>query len=125
MVSGPHILKNTFIDLVMVNEENFISNIKHYSPIGKSDHETLLFTLYTGLDKSNEQEVDSRFDLNKAKGNFNAMRDSIAEMDWTTTLNGSIDQCWESIKGVILNKMDEYIPKVRIKKTNQKYPQNG
>ena len=104
MVSKPTRVRagqaSNILDLVMVNEENFISNIKHYSPIGKSDHETLLFTLYTGLDKSNEQEVDSRFDLNK--GNYNAMRDSIAELDWTTTLNGSMDQCWESIKGVIL-----------------------
>ena len=106
--------------MYMVNEENFISNIEHYSPIGKSDHETLLFTLYTGLDKSNEQEVDSRFDINK--GNYNAMRDSIAELDWTTTLNGSIDQCWESIKGVILNKMEEYIPTVRIKNKSKISP---
>ena len=104
MVSKPARVRagqaSNILDLIMVNEENFISNIEYYSAIGKSDHETLLFTLCTGIDKSNEQEVDSRFDLNK--GNYNAMRDSIAELDWTTTLNGSIDQCWESIKGVIL-----------------------
>ena len=42
----------------MVNEQNLISSIEHFSPIGKSDHKTLMFTLYTGVDDMNDQEVE-------------------------------------------------------------------
>ena len=31
------------LDLVLVNEEQLVSEIEHYSPIGKSDHDTLFF----------------------------------------------------------------------------------
>ena len=38
---------SNILDLILVNEVIFISEVKHSSPIGKSDHETLTFTLYT------------------------------------------------------------------------------
>ena len=31
------------LDLVLVNEEQLVSEIEQYSPIGKSDNETLMF----------------------------------------------------------------------------------
>ena len=34
------------LDFVIINDVSLISDIEHESPIGKSDHETLFFTLY-------------------------------------------------------------------------------
>ena len=34
------------LDLVIINDVSLISDIEHESQIGKSDHETLFFTLY-------------------------------------------------------------------------------
>ena len=106
----------------MVNEQNLIiSSIECFSPIGKSDHKTVMFTLYTGVDDTNDQEVEFVYELNKGK--YELMRNSVAELDWNRALsNSSVDQCWDMIKSVILNKMEEYIPKVRKKKNSKKSP---
>ena len=34
------------LDLVLISEENLVSDIFHSNPIAKSDNETLLFSLY-------------------------------------------------------------------------------
>ena len=46
----------------MVNEEH-ISNTEHLSPIGKSNHETLVFSLYVCEEKQKEQEQELKYDL--------------------------------------------------------------
>ena len=77
--------------------KNLISSIEHFSPIGKSDHETVMFTLYTGVDDTNDQEVEFVYELNK--GRYELMRNSVAELDWNRALsNSSVDQCWDMIK---------------------------
>ena len=38
--------KSNMLDLIIVNDEDFISTIKHSSPLGNSDHEMLQFSLY-------------------------------------------------------------------------------
>ena len=58
---------SNILDLIMVNEQNLISSTEHFSPIGKSEHETLMFTLYTGVDGSNDQEVEFVNELTKGK----------------------------------------------------------
>ena len=35
----------TLDDLILTNDENLLSDIQHCNPIGKSDHETLIFEL--------------------------------------------------------------------------------
>ena len=106
--------RSNILNLILVNEEQFISNIEHCSPIAKSDHEVLLFTLYTTVENSNEQALEVRYDLNKSK--YHAMRESIAEIDWIEILQCTfnVDQCWKIIKGVIVEKMEKYIPTVKM-----------
>ena len=106
--------RSNILDLILVNEEQFISNIEHCCPIAKSDHEVLLFTLYTTVENSNEQNLEVRYDLNKGK--YHAMRESIAEIDWIEILQCTfnVDQCWKIIKGVIVEKMEKYIPTVKM-----------
>ena len=76
--------RSNILDLILVNDEHFISNIEHCSPIAKSDHGVLLFTLYTTVENSNEQNLEVRYDLNKCK--YHAMRESIADIDWIEIL---------------------------------------
>ena len=39
----------SLIDLVLVNDEEIISEIEHHSPLGKSDHDVLIFDLLINL----------------------------------------------------------------------------
>ena len=55
------------LDLVLVNEVRLVSRVEHCSPIANSDHETLFFTLYVGIENENENDVNYTYDL--AKGN--------------------------------------------------------
>ena len=40
-----------------------VSDIEHLSPIGKGDHETLVFSLYVCEEKQKEQEQELKYDL--------------------------------------------------------------
>ena len=56
-----------------------VSNIEHLSPypVGKNDHETLVFPLYVCEEKEHEQEL--KYDL--TKGNSAQMRTEFEEFD--------------------------------------------
>ena len=58
--------------------------------------------------------LEVRYDLNKGK--YHAMRESIAEIDWIGILQCTfnVDQCWKILKGVIVEKMEKYIPTVKM-----------
>ena len=61
-----------------------VSDVEHISPVGKSDHETLVFSLYVCEEKQKEQEQELKYDLNK--GNFAQMRTEFDEFDWSCTI---------------------------------------
>ena len=65
------------LDLVLVNEEQLVYKIEHYSPIGKSDHETLFFNLYIGVDRWNEK--DEGYTLDLKNGNYAKMRQMLKQ----------------------------------------------
>ena len=90
---------SNILDLILVNEVRFISEVKHSSPIGKSDHETLTFTLYTGVDRASDQETTLRYDFNR--GNYHQMRIILGEVKLTHLLDMDVDNCWNDIKSQI------------------------
>ena len=78
------------LDLVLVSEECLVSDMIYSRPAAKSDHETLLFSLYIYEIMPAEQE-DSRYDLSKA--NFAQMRQDCESFDWSYLHEVSIKQC--------------------------------
>ena len=55
-------------DLIFVNDDGIISDIRHTEPLGKSDHDVLLFDLYIPRVKL-ESERKDKYLLNKGKRN--------------------------------------------------------
>ena len=92
-----------------------VSDVEHISPIGKSDHETLLFSLYVCEEEQKEQEL--KYDLNKV--NFAQMR---TKFDWSCILDTSINQCWQIIKERIHHSMNKNIPTVKCNQNNGSKP---
>ena len=69
---------SNILDLILVNEVRFISEVIRSSPIGKSDHETLTFALYTGVARASDQETTHRYNLNR--GNYHQMRITLGQL---------------------------------------------
>ena len=99
------------LDLVIINDVSLISDIEHGSPIGKSDHETLFFTLYVEI--VHLTEINDEYVHDLSKGDYKKMRMDLRDFDWNDLLNGDVDQCWNVIKGELQEAMRVCIPKVK------------
>ena len=110
----PHIL-----DLVLVNDEKFISNITHSAPFGKSDHETLTFNLYIN-EPTQSKETDYIYDL--GKGNYKNMRQELSKIQWSEVEGGTVNEYWSYLKTSILDSMEKHIPKIQIKSNKSTKP---
>ena len=108
------------LDLVLVNEEQLMSEIEHYSPIGKSDHETVFFNLYIRVDRWNAN--DEGYTLDLKNGNYAKMRQMLKQTDWSQMLDSSVEQCWNLIKNKIHESMRECIPTKNINKPQRTTP---
>lgn len=100
----------TLDDLVLVNDEGFVSDITHHSPLGKSDHDILIFCLYVEED-SHDTDDTERFDL--SKGNYEKMRKEFEGVIWNELHLEDVEGCWLKIRTEILESMHRNIPKIR------------
>ena len=101
--------RSTVDDLILVSEDNLISDISHLDPLGKSDHDILVFDLYIPLDKP-VQHQKYRFKLEK--GDYDKFRQFVMEKNFNN--NGDVEELWGEIKDTILQGMEKYIPKIKI-----------
>ena len=104
-----HGQSSNLLDLVIVNDEEFISNIEHSSPLGNSDHDVLSFTLYMPYSPPKESFIKV---FNMKRGNFAAMREEFANHKWNLQEKNPNEIC-NTIKEVIRESMDRNIPKVK------------
>ena len=102
--------KPNILDLVIVNDNQWISEIEHVASLGKSDHDVLIFQLYC-MKKETPKAVKYRFKLNK--GNYDKMRKIISEVDWDREEDKNVNDEWVFIKDKILNAMESCIPKIK------------
>ena len=100
------------LDLVIVNDEDFISTIEHSSPLGNSDHDVLSFSLYMPTSPPKESFIKI---FNMKKGDFATMREEIANHKWNLQDKNPNEIC-NTIKDVIQESMVRNIPKVKQKK---------
>ena len=70
---------SNMLDLVIVNDEDFISVIEHSSPLGNSDHEMLHFSLYMPETPKKEEHIKI---FNMKRGNYKKMREELANYTW-------------------------------------------
>lgn len=111
--------KANLLDLVIVNNELLVSDIQHHSPIGKSDHEVLIFELY--VNKSIEKEqLNEKFNYKKA--DFQKMKEDIKKINCNQLIDLNVEECWEKIKQTIQDSMEENIPKMKINKNKKQSP---
>ena len=108
--------KSNLLDLIIVNDEDFISNIEHSSPLGKSDHEMLHFSLYMPDTPKKEEYIKI---YNMKRGNYNKMREEIAGYKWDLA-DKDTNEIYKCIKKVVHTSMEKNIPKIRLNNKKKK-----
>jgi hypothetical protein len=102
------------LDLILSNEQGFVSSLEHLPPLGKCHHSVLDFKLCM------KQAPPKRPDTTKYrfnKGDYDEMRAFAGVVAWPELLldSDSVDGCWLKIKKVILEAREKFIPKVILK----------
>ena len=95
----PHVL-----DLVLTNEEDMLSNLTHCAPLGKSDHQVLVFDVQCSIDWSKPKET-----FNFDRADYDEARKQLREVP--IDRSGSVEQRWTHLKDTILSVRDNCVPK--------------
>ena len=110
----------SLIDLILVNDENMVEEVKHSDPIGRSDHCVLDFTLKVNSWKANQGKETFRYNYKKA--NFKDLKE-VLSIDWEDYLGGkSCKEMTEIFMNTLEEKMDDHIPKTRTNLRKGKVP---
>ena len=84
------------LDLIIVNDDQMISDITHFSKLGKSDHDTLLFDLYIPKDKPPQEDPKAEYIFKK--GNYRKMRQEAEDLDWSYIIDLDVEKQMAEIK---------------------------
>ena len=106
----------SLLDLVLTNEAMQVSNLCHVSPLGKSDHDILVFDYQAYLDFTKPKEF-YRFE----KTDYDVMRNELARSPWISEFRAAaqtssvpVDELWEKMKAKLYELRDRYVPKTAI-----------
>lgn len=115
----------SLLDLVLTNEINQISDIIYESPLGKSDHSTLVFNYHCYYEFS-----QTRGRYNYHKGDYVGMcsDDSIdgwkIEMTARAETSTDIEELWLMVKNKLFELRSKYVPYIK-PSHNQKWMEKG
>ena len=110
----------SLIDLILVNDENMIEEVKYAEPIGRSDHCVLDFIVKVNRWNTNQGKETFRYNYKKA--NFKDLKEALS-IDWEICLGEkSCKEMTEEFMNILEEKMDTYIPKTRTNLRKGKVP---
>ncbi|XP_072426477.1 protein FRG1 isoform X1 [Chiloscyllium punctatum] len=100
--------EKAILDLVLCNEPELIRELKVKEPLGSSDHNTISFNLQ--FERERVQSEVTIVLLNK--GNYGAMREELAKVQWCNTLAGmTVEEQWRIFLCIVQKMQDQFIPK--------------
>lgn len=108
----------SLLDLVFSNEEEMIESISHDSPLGRSDHCTLMITFKCYNQNSPEKKTKYFFN----KGNYSEFR-NLLDLDWEQIFDGkSVDEQWNVFQEIFNKAQDTCVPKGKIGLGGKSWP---
>ena len=97
----------SILDLLLVSDGDLVSDIKQLSPIGKSDHSVIVFSLETEV-------LRTRVALkrNYYKGDYVAMRRELSDVNWIEEFSGleSLDTIYTRFTKIVASMEEQFIP---------------
>ena len=103
----------SLIDLIFTDENMQVSDILHEAPLGKSDHDVIIFTYNCYLDYSKTKE---RYVYSKA--DYNAMRNELNDSGWKDEFeiaanNSRIEDLWAMFRSKLNELRVKFVPKTK------------
>ena len=101
------------LDLLFSNDQYIINSVKMNSPIGKSHHVMISFMIACDSDDLCGTKVVKLFH----KVNTEEMEKELAKVDWTLSLNKSLEENWTFFEDTLNDCIKKYVPCKVIKKS--------
>jgi hypothetical protein len=109
--------KANTLDLILTNEADMVESLQYTAPLGKSHHTCLHFMYKCYYEQSHTSQ--QRFLFNK--GDYNAIRTELREMDWEEKLGQrDTEGTWSALLNIVHDLTEKHIPKKKISTANQK-----
>ena len=99
----------TLLDLIMTNEEGMMTDLEHYSPLGKSDHAVLKFNFICYTVVPVYKKVKYYYD----RGNYEALKTELGNTNWEERFKDCTDDVqkqWEIFDGIMKDLEKKHIP---------------
>ena len=101
----------SLLDLVLTNEESFISEIMSLPPLGKSDHIIISFEFQCYLKINGCRN----YKYNYGRGDYQSMTSELLNINWPILFNGlDIDATWSIFHSTMLQLINKYVPTILI-----------
>ena len=108
------------LDLVFSNEKGIISDLEIKSPVGKSDHSLLTYTVNSFHKTGKSVKKIIFYD----KGDYSKMKECL-KLDWITMMDGlTLEEMWELFKNKLKDAEEECIPHRTITSTSNQRMQH-
>jgi len=104
------------LDLILTNEEGMVGNINLQSPIGKSHHVVIHFSLYCYMEAPKCHKPKHIYH----KGDYDAMRSEAATLDWQIPPGTGIEEAWNMFSTNITKLMNIHVPKTKPTKNGKR-----
>ena len=105
------------LDLVFTTEKGMFENLEIKDPIGKSDHNTLVWELVTQTVIPQNNVMSFSYH----RGNYQGMRESINSINWSELFDEKdVKECWGIFRDRLLSEIEKFVPKSTRSKRQKK-----
>ena len=109
--------KPSNLDWVLTENPDCMSNMNIDAPLGASDHSLIAYNYYC-ISKKDEADEINNYSFNS--GNYEAMREELAETDWKFLDALDTQQSWNAIHSRLTGLIERHVPKKKY--TTSKHP---
>ena len=106
------------LDLVISNDDDYIVNIDHLPPLGKSDHDLLSVSLNIPKEAPEGSSAEANFCFRKT--NFTSFKKYLNDTDWEVLHDLPCEEATAHFENVLYVGFDKFVPEQ--KKTKKKQP---
>jgi endonuclease/exonuclease/phosphatase family metal-dependent hydrolase len=98
----------SLLDLIISNDDNYISEVRYCAPLGKSDHVVLRFSIQCYADRALTSDRRPIYH----KGDYEKMREHLSVIDWDSNLEvcTNVNTMWDTFMDVIDAQIKTHIP---------------
>ena len=102
----------SLLDVILTNDENYVSRVEYLAPLGKSDHSIIKFVTPFAPPKP-QTKIKVMYD----KGDYEAFDNYISCVDWRNEFEKfptDVNSQWKYFKGIYLEAEQKFIPRKKV-----------